>query len=285
MQPRREPLLWLQCLAIGAIPLELLLIRVLLAGADPGPVPVLERLLVWSVGALTPAVALWRRPADWASLLLLRLPTRSRSKEQLQLSGCQGGFASKISLILLTLALFPLFAWLDESAGLVREFSPLQESSRLVSLLLSTPMLALVVWQMQQLMQAIQLLSAGEIDGAGSETWDAQRLSNERSSFGLQLLQLEALEWPEVSAPPEPKAEVEPEQEPEPDASSAVGTAIAIEPEQQGEEQESAPLDAEVIEGDAVAGGEAEEHGEQPESSRGEEGEPDQTTEPTPGGL
>ena len=32
MQPRREPLLWLQCLAIGAIPLELLLIRVLLAG-------------------------------------------------------------------------------------------------------------------------------------------------------------------------------------------------------------------------------------------------------------
>ena len=37
MQPRSEPLLWLQCLALGAIPLELLLIRLVLAGADPGP--------------------------------------------------------------------------------------------------------------------------------------------------------------------------------------------------------------------------------------------------------
>ena len=288
MQPRREPLLWLQCLAIGAIPLELLLIRVLLAGADPGPVPVLERLLVWAVGALAPAVALWRRPADWASLLLLRLPTGSRSKEQLQLSSHQGGFASKVSLILLTVALFPLFAWLDESAGLVREFSPLQESSRLVSLLLSMPVLALVVWQIQQLVQAIPLLSAGALETAGSESWNAQRLSEERSSFGLQLLQLEPLAWPEVSAPPKPAPEPEPEPDPEPetDASGAVvSTAVAIEPEQQGEEQESPSLDAEVVEGDAVAGGEAEEHGEQPQSSGGEEGEPDQTTESTPGGL
>ena len=47
MQSRREPLLWLQCLAIGVIPLELLLIRLLLAGADPGPVPMVERLLIW----------------------------------------------------------------------------------------------------------------------------------------------------------------------------------------------------------------------------------------------
>jgi len=288
VQPRREPLLWLQCLAIGAIPLELLLIRVLLAGADPGPVPVLERLLVWAVGALAPAAALWRRPADWASLLLLRLPTGSRSKEQLQLSSHQGGFAGKVSLILLTLALFPLFAWLDESAGLVREFSPLQESSRLVSLLLSMPVLALVVWQIQQLVQAIPLLSAGELETAGSDSWNAQRLGEERSSFGLQLLQLAPLEWPEVSAPPKPapEPESEPDPEPETDASGAVvSTAVAIEPEQQGEEQESPSLDAEVVEGDAVAGGEAEEHGEQPESSGGEEGEPDQTTESTPGGL
>ena len=284
MQPRREPLLWLQCLAIGAIPLELLLIRVLLAGADPGPVPVLERLLVWAIGAIAPAVVLWRRPADWASLLLLRLPTGSRSTEQLQLSSHQGGFAGKVSLILLTLALFPLFAWLDESAGLVREFSPLQESSRLVSLLLSMPVLALVVWQIQQLVQAIPLLSAGELETAGSDSWNAQRLGEERSSFGLQLLQLAPLEWPEVSAPPKPAPEPEPE--PETDASGAVvSTAVAIEPEQQGEEQESPSLDAEVVEGDAVAGGEAEEHGEQPEPSGGEEGEPDQTTESTPGGL
>ena len=46
MQPRSEPLLWLQCLALGAIPLELLLIRLVLAGADPGPVPGVERFLI-----------------------------------------------------------------------------------------------------------------------------------------------------------------------------------------------------------------------------------------------
>ena len=46
---RREPLLWLHCLAIGAIPLELLMMRMLLAGADFGPVPGLERLLLWAI--------------------------------------------------------------------------------------------------------------------------------------------------------------------------------------------------------------------------------------------
>ena len=67
MQSRREPLLWLQCLAIGVIPLELLQIRLLLAGADPGPVPIVERLLIWGVGVVAPAIALWKRRS-------LRLP-------------------------------------------------------------------------------------------------------------------------------------------------------------------------------------------------------------------
>ena len=86
MQPRSEPLLWLQCLALGAIPLELLLIRLVLAGADPGPVPGVERVLIWGVGVLAPAVALWRRPADWGSLLLVRQPLASRSSDQLRIS-------------------------------------------------------------------------------------------------------------------------------------------------------------------------------------------------------
>ena len=80
MRSRREPLLWLQCLALGVIPLELLLIRLLLAGADPGPVPSVERLLTWGVAVLAPAVALWRQPADWGSLLLVRVPTRTRTR-------------------------------------------------------------------------------------------------------------------------------------------------------------------------------------------------------------
>ena len=362
MQPRREPLLWLQCLAIGVIPLELLLIRVLLAGADPGPVPLLERLLLWAVAVLAPAVALWRRPADWGSVLLLRIPTETRTKQQEQLSSHQGGLINKVVLVVITVGLLPLIWWLDESAGLVQELSPVQDRSRLVTLLLSTPLLALVVWQGQQLVQAILLLSSDERSNELTEPWDSQRIKNDRSSFGLQLLRIPLLNWPESS----PNEETTPTPEPEPipvtevvnpekkaeetdesseedlDApESEEGTpevmqedspgedlteedvteedsteedsteedsteedvtvlndasleeqesisstaAIAVEPEQSGKDQESTSLDAEVVEGDAVAGGEAEQHGEQPEPSRGEESDPNQTPESTPGGL
>ena len=218
MQPRREPLLWLQCLAIGAIPLELLLIRVLLAGADPGPVPLLERLLLWGVAVLAPAVALWRRPADWGSLLLLRSPVASRSQEQLHYSAMQGGLGIKVVLAVVTVVLLPLLWWLDESAGLLQEFSPLQDQSRLVSLLLSAPGLALVVWQAQQLLQALLLLSRGTVEETPEASWDCQRINSERSSFGLQLLQLQPLMWTEAM----PKTDIGSTPEPAP---TAAGTA------------------------------------------------------------
>ena len=334
MQPRREPLLWLQCLAIGAIPLELLLIRVLLAGADPGPVPLLERLLLWGVAVLAPAVALWRRPADWGSLLLLRSPVASRSQEQLHYSAMQGGLGIKVGLAVVTVVLLPLLWWLDESAGLLQEFSPLQDQSRLVSLLLSAPGLALVVWQAQQLLQALLLLSRGTVEETPEASWDCQRINSERSSFGLQLLQLQPLMWTEampktdIGSTPEPaptaagttdtvkdgitaeqdsseeaftsdqvetaatevelidtsSSEAEPENEspksePEPATSDSalLDAAVAIEPEQGGEEHEGSSLDAEVVEGDTVASGEAEQHREQSEAGGGEEGEPDET--------
>ena len=334
MQPRREPLLWLQCLAIGAIPLELLLIRVLLAGADPGPVPLLERLLLWGVAVLAPAVALWRRPADWGSLLLLRSPVASRSQEQLHYSAMQGGLGIKVGVAVVTVVLLPLLLWLDESAGLLQEFSPLQDQSRLVSLLLSAPGLALVVWQAQQLLQALLLLSRGTVEETPEASWDCQRINSERSSFGLQLLQLQPLMWTEampktdIGSTPEPAptaagttdtvkdgitaeqdsseeaftsdqvetaaTEVElidtsssedepetesPKSEPEPATSDSalLDAAVAIEPEQGGEEHEGSSLDAEVVEGDTVASGEAEQHREQSEAGGGEESEPDET--------
>ena len=337
MQPRREPLLWLQCLAIGVIPLELLLIRVLVAGADPGPVPLLERLLLWAVAVLAPAVALWRRPADWGSVLLLRIPTETRTKQQEQLSSHQGGLINKVVLVVITVGLLPLIWWLDESAGLVQELSPVQDRSRLVTLLLSTPLLALVVWQGQQLVQAILLLSGGARSDESTEPLDSQRLKNERSSFGLPLLRIPLLNWPESSSNEETTPTPEPEpipvteavnpenkaeetdetsgEDPEAPASEEVTpevmeedlteegmtvlndasleeqasitstAAIAVEPEQSGKDQESTSLDAEVVEGDAVAGGEAKQHGEQPESSGGEESDPNQAPESTPGGL
>ena len=374
MQPRREPLLWLQCLAIGVIPLELLLIRLLLAGADPGPVPPLERLLLWAVAVLAPAVALWRRPADWGSLLLVRVPLTARTKEQQQLSGPQGGLTSRLVLLVITIGLLPLIWWMDESAGLVQELSPVQDRSRLVTLLLSTPLLALIVWQVQQLVQAILLLAGGDRSDEPTEPLDAERIRSERSSFGLPLLRLQPLNWPEPAAAPEPAAEPElasgtkstptpeptqatepilnsetdPSPDPEPppaekaliaanetevtndlnegdsdedlsaeeatgekvgeieseleipsdqpdegidaaledqESDFTVSAAVAVEPEQSGEEHESTTLDAEVVEGDAVAGGEAEEHGEHPQTGGGEERDPDQATETSPGGL
>ena len=285
MRSRREPLLWLQCLALGVIPLELLLIRLLLAGADPGPVPSVERLLTWGVAVLAPAVALWRQPADWGSLLLVRVPTRGRTPDQQTLSARQGGAASSVPLIAAAVLLLPLLWWLDDSAGLISEFSPLNGSSRLLCLLLSMPLLATIVWQLQQLVQAVLLL----LTGAGeTAAYSAEQLNSERSSFGLQLLQLAPLDWPEAAPKPTPEPTTqpapEPTPEPEPEPESVLGAA-AVEPEQGGEEDQGPALDADISELDSTAGGETEEHGEQPEPGRGEESEPEGTPEPTPGGL
>ncbi|QNI62373.1 putative conserved membrane protein [Synechococcus sp. TAK9802] len=444
MQPRSEPLLWLQCLALGAIPLELLLIRLVLAGADPGPVPGVERFLIWGVGVLAPAVALWRRPADWGSLLFVRQPLASRNSDQLRISASQGGLSSRAAVVIAAVVLLPVLWWMDDSAVLASEFSPVSGQSRLVTLLLVSPLLALMVWQVQQLIQAAALLLGSPATVAPADSaFRADALATQRTSLGLQLLNLPGLEWPEPvvepikqepdkaigvedtasetddstgqatadqastdnEAPdgeipadnpvtaavsdeadpetvPEPvvaeaqaeeaaptsdqdadeamdvedttpeqggstedvsTADISPDNE-EPDVeapdnqepdgeSSAINTAtaeesdvvepealepvdsedqddmsknddakdinavdadesivaaaapVAVEPEQSGEEQESTPLDAEVSQINAVAGGSTEHHREQAESSGSKESKPDEPSEPTPGGL
>ena len=65
----------------------------------------------------------------------------------------------------------------------------------------------------------------------------------------------------------QPVSETTPEQEPA--AESVVG-ATAVEPEQGGEEDQGPALDADISELDSTAGGETEEHGEQPETGRRE---------------
>ena len=455
MQPRSEPLLWLQCLALGAIPLELLLIRLVLAGADPGPVPGVERFLIWGVGVLAPAVALWRRPADWGSLLFVRQPLASRNSDQLRISASQAGLISRAAVVIAAVVLLPVLWWMDESAVLASEFSPVSGQSRLVTLLLVSPLLALMVWQVQQLIQAAALLLGSPATVAPADSaFRADALATQRTSLGLQLLNLPGLEWPEpvvepikqepdkaigventasetddstdqattdqastdnespdgessadnpvtaaVSDEADPETAPEPvvaeaqaddessddaeeaaptpdqdadeamdaedmeDTTPEPDDStedvstadispdneapddeapdnqdpdgkrSAINTAtaeesddvepealepveaedqddmsedddaediravdadessvaaaapVAVEPEQTGEEQESTPLDAEVSQIDSVAGGSTESHREQAESSGGKESEPDEPSEPTPGGL
>ena len=202
MQPRSEPLLWLQCLALGAIPLELLLIRLVLAGADPGPVPAVERFLIWGVGVLGPAVALWRRPADWGSLLLVRQPLTSRSNDQLRISASQNGLSGRVAVVMAALILLPVLWWLDDSAVLASEFSPVSGQSRLVTLLLVSPLLALIVWQLQQLVQAATLLFGSAVRVAPADSaFRADAVATQRTSLGLQLLNLPRLEWPEAAVP------------------------------------------------------------------------------------
>ena len=203
MQPRSEPLLWLQCLAIGAIPLELLLIRLVLAGADPGPVPGVERFLIWGVGVLAPAVALWRRPADWGSLLFVRQPLATRNSDQLRISASQGGLSSRTAVVIAAVILLPVLWWMDDSAVLASEFSPVSGQSRLVTLLLVSPLLALMVWQVQQLIQAAALLLGSPATVAPADSaFRADAVATQRTSLGLQLLNLPALEWPEPAVEP-----------------------------------------------------------------------------------
>ena len=298
MQPRREPLLWLQCLALGAIPLELMLIRLLLAGADPGPIPGVERLLLWGIGVVAPAIALWKRPADWASLLVVRQKLSSRDRDQLQLSAAQQGPIGLISLVVASLALGLLIGWLDDSAVLTAEFSPVLGQSRLETLLLCIPVLALIVWQVQQLAQAGSwLLGLGKTESASEAIFTTEMLRQQRMSLGLQLLQLPRLSWPAPEQSSSLDAEIpedrstaddntefdktEIESTPEPEAS----VAGAVEPEQSGEQEESSTLDTEITEIDDVTAGEPEGHGEQTETSGGKQSEPDEPSEPPPGSL
>ena len=203
MQPRSESLLWLQCLALGAIPLELLLIRLVLAGADPGPVPGVERFLIWGVGVLAPAVALWRRPADWGSLLLVRQPLANRNSDQLRISASHSGLSSRVAVVMAAIILLPVLWWLDNSAVLASEFSPVSGQSRLVTLLLVSPLLALIVWQAQQLVQAAaKLLGSAATDGSADPAFRADAVSTQRTSLGLQLLNIPSLDWPETAVEP-----------------------------------------------------------------------------------
>ena len=211
MKPRLEPSLWLQCLALGAIPLELLLIRLILAGADPGPVPPVERLLIWAIGVLAPAAALWKRPADWGSLLLVRVPLKERDQAQQALSAKQGGLISRTSVAMAALGALPLLWWLDDSAVLASEFSPVLGQSRLVTLLISIPVLALMVWQVQQISQALGWLLPirSQLNQAASAENMAEHNSiaadQQHTSFGLQILRLGRLDWPEPAAKTTPE--------------------------------------------------------------------------------
>ncbi|MFM9109199.1 MAG: low-complexity tail membrane protein [Prochlorococcaceae cyanobacterium] len=243
-RPTSEPLLWLQLLAPAVWPLEALLLLLLLAGADPGPLPALERLLAWGIGALAPAVLLWRRPADVWSLLLVQTPGRGRRDLQRRLSALQQTPLLRLALVLGTLAALPLLWWSDAHAGLAIGFSPLAAAPRLVVLLLACLLLAVMLWQWQQALQAIWLLSrpAEQLQATvplATAEWEQQRLS-----LGLPLLLPSPLQLrvvrPAVSTAPM--------------ATNHSGVPVAIEPEETTEEANGADLDPQVTGSDLEPG-------------------------------
>ncbi len=234
--PRSEPLLWLQLLGLGVLPLEALLLLLLLAGADPGPAPSLERLFCWAIGALLPAYLLWRRPADGWSLLLLRAPLRGRRPLQLRLSSLQAApLLQAVALGLGCVLSFALLWWCDNHAAVASAYGLLPDSPRLVALLLAAALLALIQWQWQQWLQALWLLSRPEQQLAAAAPMALADLERQRLSLGIPLLLLAPLsQEPEPSLrakPPSAKPASTKPPAAKPTASSATATPPAGSPQ------------------------------------------------------
>jgi len=250
VNPRAEPLLWLQLVSLGVLPLEALLLLLLLGGQDPGPWPGLEKLLCWMLGALAPALLLWRRPADVWSLLLLQTPLRGRRPIQLRLSRLQEGLVLRLGLALGTLLLLPLLWWIDNHAALAHPYSPLSASPRLLALLMSAGVLAVMVWQWQQLLQALWLLSRPTQTLAMVPAMTNEAMAQQRLSLGLPLLLLAPFQG-EVQARPASSplkatqagsADKGVEQE----ASGIADLPVAIPPEEPAANENGEGLDQEI---------------------------------------
>ena len=313
MSPRNEPLLWLQLVAIGAIPLELQLLRLILAGSDLGPVPSVERLLCWGIAVVAPAVLLWRRPVDWGSLLLVRQPLTERTTWQRKISHCQDNLLLKVVGAAGAVLLLALFWWIDRSSLLIADLSPLRSGHRLQSLLIATPLLAVIFWQWHQLVQSIWLLTRPSMAIEEALAMSDRQLEDSRFSLGLGLLRLESLDWGSadvnpstVDEPKEPQKTVETPPPPEPsieqdeeDLSGSDANALnapnaeglnlpkapdsslssAVEPEQTAEQNDSPDLDPKVTDVNSVSSSDFECHDEQAKPAGSEESEPEQAPE------
>ncbi|MFM7395428.1 MAG: low-complexity tail membrane protein [Cyanobium sp.] len=262
MNPRSEPLLWLQLIGLGALPLQALLLLLLLAGSDPGRLPGLERLFTWAIGALLPGLLLLRRPADPFSLLLVGTPLRARRELQRRLATLQGTLPPKVALVAGIAGALALLVWCDEHAALAAALSPLSGSPRLVALLLSVPLLAVMVWQWQQAIQALWLLSRPAAALAAATPMPTADIGDQRLCLGLPLLLPDPLQLPEppVAAPPPPSpptpaapaapiatpSEAEAAPEPAPDAEPATGPTATTEGEAEPEAIPEAAGEVEV---------------------------------------
>jgi hypothetical protein len=228
-------------LGLAALPLEASALLLVLAGADPGPLPGLERILTWALGVLAPAVLFWRLPPDLWSLLLLQVPLRGRRPDQLRLSALQTALPLKLLAAGGAVPLLSLLWWADAAAGLASAWSPLASSPRLVVLLVAMPLLAVMLWQWQQLVQALWMFGRSAQELEQTLPLSQAEAADKRLSLGLPLLLLPPLESSEPSSEPAPAQEPAEATEPNPGSDSA-----AIPPEQQPEQGEGSDLDEQI---------------------------------------
>ncbi|MEA5390866.1 low-complexity tail membrane protein [Cyanobium gracile UHCC 0139] len=243
MTPRSEPLLWLQLIALGVLPLEALLLLLVLADSAPGPLPGLERLLCWAIGALAPSLLLGRRPADVWSLLLLQTPLRGRREPQRRLSRLQAAPGLALATAGGAALALPLLWWIDGHAAVAAPITPFASCPRLVALLLAALLLVVMLWQWQQLIQSLWLLSRSPEVVAATSPLTLEELEQQRLCLGLPLLLPEPLKLTVAEVPPQPMPS-SPAQAPGSEPSAV--EAVAVEPEQTSEESHGADLDQEI---------------------------------------
>ena len=195
-----EPLLWLQLLGLAAWPLEALGLLLLLAGGDPGPCPLVERLVCWGLGALLPAGLFWSLPPDPWSLLLAQVPLRGRRERQRRLSALPSSLGLRLLAAAGTLPLLALVWWADRQGGIAWSLSPLAATPRLVVLLICSPLLALMLWQWHQLVQAIWLLTRPPFPGDDPMPQGGGQAQGPHLTLGLPLLLLPPLANPPARA-------------------------------------------------------------------------------------
>jgi len=230
----REPLLWVQLLGLAAWPLEALGLLLLLAGGDPGPFPLVERLFCWGLGVLLPAFLMWRLPPDPWSLLLVKVPLRGRRELQLRLSALPSSLGLRLGAAAGTLPLLALVWWTDRQAGIAWSFSPLAATPRLVVLLICGPLLALMLWQWHQLVQAIWLLTRSTPfgDAPAPQKGEQTQGQDKRLNLGLPLLLLPLLSSQAAGAnqlgEPVPAPKEDPAQTPPPEPISAPASSVPI---------------------------------------------------------
>jgi hypothetical protein len=211
-------------------------------------------MLAWAIGALGPAILLWQRPADVCSLLVIQVPIKARSGAQLSLAALQSSLVLKLLMAAGAAALLPLFWWIDQHAALATPLSPLAASPRFVGLLVACPLLAVITWQWQQLIQASALLIRNPATLPERPPLSLQQLVSQRMSLGLPLLLLNPLLTTQPASrqaapakpiiddlPAAPAAEVLVQ----PEASSVADT-VAIQPDETAEQAERTDLDQQV---------------------------------------